>query len=147
MGTNPRRNREQAQSGWAEPAVGWWAALHMRTGSFGSGLGSCALELRHLLFLLDTSTGFWVKRWRGGGDGCGRKGISVRERYNFQSHAPSSNTLASGMPHAHHWARIWCQVLHHTVRSLPLPSSLWGGQVPLFGTHGQATLHLFRELH
>lgn len=49
-------------------------------------------------------------------------------------------TLTSG-----HGSR--CQVLHHIMRSLPLPSSLWGGQVPLFGTHGQATLHLFRELH
>lgn len=39
------------------------------------------------------------------------------------------------------------QVLHHIMRSLPLPSSLWGGQVPFLGTQGQATLHLFRELH
>lgn len=58
MGTNNRRNGEQAQSGWAELMVGLWATLHVRTGSFGSGLGSCALELCHLLFPLDTDTGF-----------------------------------------------------------------------------------------
>lgn len=39
------------------------------------------------------------------------------------------------------------QVLHYIMRSLPLPSSLLGGQVSFLGTQGQATLHLFRELH